>query len=115
MELHHVLTQAAWDAARQSGSHAPPELTRDGFLHCCTAAQLGFVLRRHFAGVAGLVVIAFETEDVPAALRWVNSEPDQDPFPHLYGPIPCAAVRRAVSAASPSGPTDATGRAPASP
>ncbi len=101
MELHHVLTRDAWDAARKAGVYAPPELARDGFLHCCTAAQLGFVLQRHFAGVAGLMVIAFETGDVPATLRWVKSEPDQDAFPHLYGPIPCAAVRRAVSAASP--------------
>jgi uncharacterized protein (DUF952 family) len=60
-------------------------------------------------------VIAFETDQVPGAVRWVKSEPDQDPFPHLYGPIPCAAVRQAVSAASPSGPTDGTARAPASP
>jgi uncharacterized protein (DUF952 family) len=95
MELHHVLTRSAWETARQTGSYAPPELARDGFLHCCTTAQLGFVLRRHFAGATDLVVIAFETDATPAALRWVKSEPDQDPFPHLYGPIPCDAVRRA--------------------
>jgi uncharacterized protein (DUF952 family) len=103
MELHHVLTTAAWAAAQQAGSHAPPELARDGFLHCCTPAQLGFVLRRHFAGVTDIVVIAFETEAVPAALRWVKSEPDQDPFPHLYGPIPCDAVRRVEARSSPGG------------
>jgi uncharacterized protein (DUF952 family) len=96
MELHHILTQAAWDAALQAGSYAPPELARDGFLHCCTPAQLGFVLQRHFAGATGLLVISFETDEVPAELRWVNSEPDQDPFPHLYGPLPCAAVRLAA-------------------
>jgi uncharacterized protein (DUF952 family) len=95
MELHHVLTTTAWDAAQAAGVHAPPELARDGFLHCCTPAQLGFVLARHFAGASGLLVIAFDTDLVTAAVRWVNSEPDQPPFPHLYGPIPCAAVKRA--------------------
>jgi uncharacterized protein (DUF952 family) len=94
MELHHVLTRSAWESARLAGLYSPPELARDGFLHCCTPAQLGFVLRRHFAGATGLVVIAFETDAVAADLRWVKSEPDQDPFPHLYGPIPCDAVRR---------------------
>jgi uncharacterized protein (DUF952 family) len=96
MELHHVLTATAWDAARAAGGHAPPELARDGFLHCCTPAQLGFVLTRHFAGVTDLLVLTFETDEVPAELRWVESEPDQAPFPHLYGPIPCEAVRVAT-------------------
>lgn len=94
-ELHHVLTEAAWDAALKLGQHAPAELDRDGFLHCCTPQQLDFVLARHFAGATGLLVLTFYTADLPpAALRWVKSEPDQDPFPHLYAPIPCQAVRR---------------------
>ena len=100
MNLHHVLTSSAWAAAQAAGTYAPPELDRDGFLHCCTPAQLGFVLARHFAGAADLVVITFETDDVMAELRGVNSEPDQPPFPHLYGPIPCSAVRRAEAVPS---------------
>lgn len=28
-------------------------------------------------------------------LRWETSEPKRDPFPHLYGPLPVAAVLRA--------------------
>jgi uncharacterized protein (DUF952 family) len=96
MELHHVLTRAAWDAARAAGAHAPPELAGDGFLHCCTPAQLDFVLRRHFADADDLLVLTFETDLVPAEVRWVKSESDQPEFPHLYGPIPCAAVRSAT-------------------
>jgi uncharacterized protein (DUF952 family) len=94
MELHHVLTAAAWTLAQAAGVHAPPELDRDGFLHCCTPAQLDFVLHRHFSGAVGLLVLTFDPAAVPASLRWVSSEPDQAPFPHLYGPIPVAAVRR---------------------
>ncbi len=97
MELCHVLTQTAWAVARKNGQHAPPELDRDGFLHCCTAVQLDFVLGRHFNGARDLVVLVFETGAVSGTLRWVGSEPDQPPFPHLYGPIPCAAVRRTTT------------------
>ena len=98
MELHHVLRADAWEAAQAAGEHAPPELARDGFLHCCTQAQLDFVLSRHFvAGATDLVLLAFEADEVPARLVWENSEPDQEPFPHLYGPIPCRAVRRAIA------------------
>ena len=95
MELHHVLARPVWEAAAAQGFYAPAELERDGFLHCCTPAQLGFVLARHFAGAADLLVLTFETDRVPAALRWVNSEPGLPPFPHLFGPIPCPAVLRA--------------------
>ena len=96
MELNHVLTEAAWHAAQQAGEYAPPELRRDGFLHCCTPGQRDFVLRRHFAGVPGLLILSFDARDVPGIVRWVKTEPDQDPFPHLYGPIPCGVVRRVL-------------------
>ena len=92
MQLHHVLTVAEWQVARRDGQHAPPALARDGFLHCCTPAQLGFVLARHFAGATGLLVLSFDVALVDAELHWVKSEPDQDPFPHLYGAIPVSAV-----------------------
>jgi len=92
MHVHHIVTQSAWATARNTGQHAPPELARDGFLHCCKPSQLDFVLARHFAGVSDLLVLTFDPAAVPAELRWVKSEPDQEPFPHLYGPLPCAAV-----------------------
>jgi uncharacterized protein (DUF952 family) len=101
MELNHVLTEATWHAAVQTGVYAPPELHRDGFLHCCTPAQLDFVLRRHFDGLPDLLVLTFEAQDVTAPLQWVKSEPDQDPFPHLYGAIPCSAVRLVVRGGPP--------------
>lgn len=101
MQLNHVLTEADWHAAVQAGIYAPPELHRDGFLHCCTPAQLEFVMRRHFAGVVDLLVLLFDTQDVAVPVQWVKSEPDQDPFPHLYGPIPCDAVRQVARAGQP--------------
>ncbi len=94
MEINHVATAAAWDEACRDGHYAPVELARDGFLHCCTPAQLAFVLGRHFAGRTGLVVIAFDPGGVPSPLQWVQSEADQEAFPHLYGPLPCGAVSR---------------------
>jgi uncharacterized protein (DUF952 family) len=97
MELCHVLTESAWTRAQADGEVALP--LGETFLHCCTQAQLDFVLRRHFSGVTGLVVLTFEPTDVKALLLWENSEPDQLPFPHLFGSIPCAAVRRVAHVA----------------
>ena len=93
----HVTSRAAWEQARASGVHSPPELARDGFLHCCTEAQLTFVLGRHFAGATGLVVLEVDAEATGARVDWVGSEPDQSAFPHLSGSIPVRAVLSARS------------------
>jgi uncharacterized protein (DUF952 family) len=96
MHLHHVVSRVVWEAACQIGEYAPDALRTDGFLHCCTPAQLDFVLHRHFAGATDLLVLTFAADAVLSPVRWVESEPGLPPFPHLYGPIPCAAVRDAL-------------------
>ena len=79
--LCHVTTAEAVAAADGSLAATP-------FLHCCTEAQLPFVLTRHFHGRAGLVVLRFDPAAVDGRIEWERSEPDQDPFPHLYGALP---------------------------
>ncbi len=101
--LYHVLDAPAWAAAQASGRHAPPELARDGFLHCCTGAQLGFVAARHFAGRAGMLALRFRPDRCDAVLEWVRSEPDQAPFPHLRGAIPTGAVVEVAALAAAPG------------
>lgn len=92
--LLHVTSIEAWDAAQRSGLHDPPMLAQDGFLHLCTAAQLAYVLGKHFAGRTGLTLLHVDASKLDD-LRWEVSEPGRDAFPHLYGPLPVAAVIRA--------------------
>ena len=66
---------------------ASGQLTGSPFLHCCTEAQLGFVLGRHFPGRSGLWIVRFDPADIQGRIEWVHSEPDQPAFPHLYGAI----------------------------
>ena len=80
-QLCHVTTRAVFDAAG-------PHLRAEPFLHCCTQAQLPFVLARHFAGRSDLVGLRFDPASVEGRIVWEKSEPDQDPFPHLYGALP---------------------------
>ncbi len=89
MNFCHVITAAAWMAAQSDGEIAPGA---EGFLHCCTPAQLEFVLSRHFSDTTGLVILRFTPpgEDV----RWVQSEPGLAPFPHLHAALNCAWVSR---------------------
>ena len=90
----HVTGRAAWERAQAEGVYTTPELARGGFLHCCTEAQLPFVLVRHFAGTTGLVVLDVDMVATAARVEWVHTEPGQDPFPHLFGGIPADAVVR---------------------
>ena len=83
--LCHVTTAEALSVERVVG--VP-------FLHCCTETQLAFVLEHHFAGRTGLIVLRFNPAGiVDGHVRWERSEPDQEPFPHLYGPLPIALTR----------------------
>ncbi len=83
--LCHVTTPATVAAANGVLRGTP-------FLHCCTEAQLAFVLARHFPGRTGLLLIRFDPATVQGRIEWERSEPDQDPFPHLYGAMPLATV-----------------------
>ena len=81
----HVTMEEGWAAVRAAGG-----LSDEPFLHLCTEAQLDYVLRRHFAGRTGLLVLKVD----PAGLdvRWEESEPGMPPFPHLYGWLPATAL-----------------------
>jgi uncharacterized protein (DUF952 family) len=83
--LCHVTTPQAVTAAGDA-------LTGHPFLHLCTEAQLAFVLAQHFPGRTGLVVLRFDPATVNGRIEWERSEPDQPPFPHLYGTLPLTAV-----------------------
>jgi uncharacterized protein (DUF952 family) len=74
-----------------------PDDRRDGFIHLSTAAQIAGTLARHFAGEAGLLLVAADPAALGEALKW---EPSRGGalFPHLYGPLPLSAVRSVKAA-----------------
>jgi uncharacterized protein (DUF952 family) len=64
----------------------------DGYMHFSTAAQLAETLRLHFAGEAGLVLLAVRTAGLGDRLVWEPSRNGQL-FPHLYGgPLSLSAI-----------------------
>jgi uncharacterized protein (DUF952 family) len=94
VKVYKILPRAEWAAARAAGRFEGSAVDRaDGFIHFSTAAQAQETARRHFAGQAGLVVLEVEADDLGAALRWEPSR-GGDLFPHLYGALDAAAVRR---------------------
>lgn len=90
--VYKILGADAWDEAVALGLYTGSEADfRDGFIHLSTAEQVGETARRHFSGRAGLVIVAFDAEQLGAGLRWEPSR-GGELFPHLYGPLPAEAA-----------------------
>lgn len=87
-----VLTAQQWAAFARDGEFAgaPVDLA-DGYIHMSTAGQLGETLAKHFAGQRGLVIAEIDLCGFGNTLRWEVSRGGAQ-FPHLYAPLPLAAV-----------------------
>jgi len=88
----HITTPAAWEEAQAKGRYDADSLATEGFIHCSVPAQLDWVLDRHFKGRTGLIVLHVDVAKIPVEIRYENLEGGTQLFPHIYGPIPCAAV-----------------------
>ena len=85
--VYKIVDAPTWQAAIEAGTFAGVEIDRrDGYIHLSTAAQAPETARLHFAGREGLLLIAFEAQDLGDALKWEPSR-GGDNFPHLYGAL----------------------------
>ena len=92
MLIYKISDSGSWAEATALGSFdGSADDKRDGFIHLSTAAQMRETAAKHFAGRAGLLVVAIEADRLGAALKW---EPSRGGalFPHFYGALPLSAV-----------------------
>lgn len=84
MLIYKIFRADEWAALQRDGdtAGAPVDLA-DGFVHFSTAEQAAETAARHFAGEAGLVLLAVEADSLGEALKW---EPSRGGalFPHLF-------------------------------
>ncbi len=84
MLIYKIFRDDEWQRLEAEGetAGAPVDLA-DGYIHFSTAEQAPETAARHFAGQDGLWLIACDTDDFGAALKW---EPSRGGalFPHLY-------------------------------
>jgi len=99
--IFHVALRQDWHAAREAGryevSSRGVSLAEEGFVHASTHEQLPGTVERHYADLdpAELVVLEIDPEACEAAgspVRWEPVPGARAPFPHVYGPVPVAAV-----------------------
>ncbi len=92
--IYHMCRREEWQAARSLGRYAGSSQDKaDGFIHFSTAEQIVESAAKHRAGQSGLVILEVEARLLGPALRWEASRGGAL-FPHLYGELPAAAVRR---------------------
>ena len=90
--VYKVMTEAAFREAGLRGHFAgSADDTSDGFIHLSAAHQLEGTLAKHFAGEAGLVLVALDPTRLGPHLKWEPSR-GGDLFPHLYAPLDLSAV-----------------------
>jgi uncharacterized protein (DUF952 family) len=102
-ELWHLAEGSEWAEAVRVGSYRRStrelSLAEVGFVHCSYPDQLAGVAAASYADAGDLVLLRIDPARVPAEIRV------EDRFPHVYGPIPIAAVTSADALTR-----DATGR-----
>jgi uncharacterized protein (DUF952 family) len=92
--IYKICPEALWrEAERRGRFDGAPVDRRDGYIHFSTAGQVRATAARHFAGEDNLLLLVVDADALGAALRW---EPARGGalFPHLYAPLPLAAVLR---------------------
>jgi uncharacterized protein (DUF952 family) len=90
--IYKITPEAPWREAEAIGrfTGAPIDVA-DGFIHFSTATQARETAAKHFAGQAGLLLVAIDADRLGAALKYEVSRGGAL-FPHLYGVLEMDAV-----------------------
>jgi len=91
----HFCPREQWAAAQAAGQYRADTLATEGFIHCSTADLVHLPANRLARGRTDLVLLEIDEDRLTAPVRLEPGDPS-DPalarFPHVYGPIPVAAV-----------------------
>jgi len=96
--LVHLCGVKEWARARIRGDIRPAASGSDaggGFIHLSTPDRVHLPANRLYRGRDDLVLLHIDPALLHAPVRWepgVTTDPESMLFPHLYGPLPLAAV-----------------------
>jgi len=99
--LLHITERASWDAALPAGEYRISTrgltLEEQGYIHCSLPHQLRAVAEFLYADADDLVVLVIDSDRVPSTIKYEAMSPGDEEFPHIYGPLPIAAVTEVVT------------------
>ena len=91
--IYHITPRADWEAAQRAGIYRADTLETQGFIHCSTGAQVINTANVWFPGQQNLLLLEIDPRQAGAEIRYEGLA-GVEMFPHLYGPLPLAAVTR---------------------
>ncbi|UWQ77712.1 DUF952 domain-containing protein [Leisingera sp. S132] len=84
MLIYKIFRADEWAALQAAGeTQGAPIDVADGYVHFSTATQAAETAAKHFAGTAGLTLLACDAEAMGGDLKWEVSRGGAE-FPHLY-------------------------------
>lgn len=97
--LLHLCTAEDWLRTQARGELRPESLASAGFVHLSAPEQVHLPANRLYAGRTDLVLLHIDLTRLDSPVRWepgTPTDPEAMLFPHLYGPVPTAAVAAVV-------------------
>ena len=89
---YKILTSDQWAQFQADGVfHGAPVDLADGYIHMSAVNQVQGTLDKHFGGQTPLVVAEVDLAVLGDTIKWEASRGGAL-FPHIYGPLPMAAV-----------------------
>ncbi|MCL2542343.1 MAG: DUF952 domain-containing protein [Nocardioidaceae bacterium] len=110
--IFHLALVSDWEAAQASGTYLISTrgrtLAEQGFIHASRGDQWPRVREAVYADVTDpMVLLQIDTERLGVPVVEEPGEPgSSETFPHIYGPLPVAAVVKAIPLDSPGVPPD---------
>jgi uncharacterized protein (DUF952 family) len=91
----HICPRDVWAAALAEGVYEGDTLATQGYIHCSTEELVHLPATALFRGRTDLLLLEIAEDRLPVPLTWEDGDPphpDGKQFPHLYAPLPTAAV-----------------------
>lgn len=96
--LYHLVVRDEWLEALRAGTYhrstVGVSLAEQGFIHCSFANQVETIANLLFRGRRDIVLLQIDREALTAEVKVENLNGGSELFPHIYGPLPIAAVAR---------------------
>lgn len=91
--IYRIAEQADWQRAQRDGVFASADLSEEGFIHCSEQHQVARTAKKYYAGKTALILLEIDETMLGATLLREDLS-GSGIFPHVYVPIPLAAIIR---------------------
>lgn len=88
--IYHVVMPDYWQQFEEKANYTPPTFAEEGFIHCCTKAQIDYVLSTYFKETKEVLLLKIDKTKLTSELKVEPANGQQ--FPHIYGAINKTAI-----------------------